>query len=160
VQKQNAAFDELSVALYAEFYRLNELYFDGKLPKPNIEISKRKTFGGYYSKTRNKIVISWQAFVEYGFDETYNTLRHEIAHIVHQNHGPEFWKLAKKLGVERKYARHPLKRSARKTLIYECPNCHNRLQRVRRMPNSSCARCDRKYNPAYVMRLVEEITLK
>jgi predicted SprT family Zn-dependent metalloprotease len=160
ITKQRAAIEALLLDLYDEFARLNVCHFDGSLPRPLIELSTRKTFGGYYSKSRNRIVLSWQAYCEYGLDETLNTLRHEIAHIVYQNHGPEFWTLALRLGVERKYARHPLKRRARKALIYECPNCGTRLQRVRRMPNSSCARCDRKYNPAYVMKLVEEMTLK
>jgi predicted SprT family Zn-dependent metalloprotease len=158
--KEKADIDSLLASLYDEFARINTQHFNATLSQPLIEISVRKTFGGYYSKSRNRIVLSWQAFCEYGMDETLNTFRHEIAHIVHQNHGPEFWKLAHKLGVMRKYARHPLKRRARKVLVYECPRCRTQIQRVRRIRNSSCARCDRKYNPELVLKLVEEIVLK
>ena len=142
-------------ALDLEFDRLNALHFDGKCERPTVEFSLRKSYGGYYQKRCNRIVLSWQAFREYGWEETINTFRHEVAHIVHQNHSPAFWQLAHQLGVIRKYAREPIKQRAQRILIYECPVCRKRIHRKRKIANSSCASCDRKYNPNFRLRLVE-----
>lgn len=150
--------DAVLALLRQEFGRLNAVYFDGQLKPPAIEFSTRKTYGGYYQRKAHRIVLSWQAYQEHGWNELVNTFRHEVAHIVHLHHRREFWELAYKLGVERKYAAAPLatKRRPTRILVYACPVCGGQIQRRRRIKNSSCARCDTKYNPRYRLVLVRE----
>ena len=62
--------DEVYRDLVAEFHRLNATYFDNGLKMPAIILSRRKSFGGYYQPARHRIVLSWQAYEEYGWDET------------------------------------------------------------------------------------------
>jgi predicted SprT family Zn-dependent metalloprotease len=151
------AKDEILQVLAVEFNDLNQKHFKSKLKPPIIEFSTRKSYGGYYQKTRHRIVLSWQAFVEHGLDETLNTFRHEVAHIVHQHHRKEFWDLASQLGVTRKYAAAPLAPVRRRSrwYTYQCPSCKSSVQRRRRLKvNSSCSKCDTKYNPDYRLVLI------
>jgi predicted SprT family Zn-dependent metalloprotease len=155
---QSLDFQDLLDRLRAEFHRLNAVHFSGRLKEPTIEFSKRKTFGGYYQKKTHRIVLSWQAYREHGWEETLNTFRHEVAHIVHLHHRREFWELAYRIGVTKKYAAAPLRKNRRpsRILIYACPVCGGQIQRRRRIKNSSCARCDTRYNPRYRLVLVWE----
>jgi predicted SprT family Zn-dependent metalloprotease len=142
--------------LEGEFDRLNSLHLSGKYRCPKIEFSTLKSFGGYYQKQRHRIVLSWQAYVEHGWEETLNTFRHEVAHIVHLHHRAEFWELAYQLGVTKKYAANPIvpKKRAGKIYVYMCPNCQGKVHRKRRLRMSSCGKCDKAYNPAYKLKLV------
>ena len=146
--------ETLLAALHDEFERLNTVHFAGRLKCPRIEVSRRKTFGGYYQKHTHRIVLSWQAYREHGIDETLNTFRHEVAHIVHQGHDKAFWELAHRLGVVKKYAASPIKPRRRRVYVYACPACGAQLQRYRRFRAASCARCDPKYNPRFRLKLV------
>ena len=139
--------------LRGEFDRLNAAHFDNRLVMPEIVLSARKTFGGYYQPARHRIVLSWQAYGEHGLPETLNTFRHEVAHIVHPNHSPAFWRVALMLGAAQRYASPPLKVSSRR-YIYACPACGRRIERRRRLRLASCASCDRNYNPRYALHLV------
>jgi len=146
---------ELLALLHQEFARLNSAHFAGRLKTPEIVISTRKTYGGYYQPRRHKIVVSWQAFCEHGLPETLNTFRHEVAHIVHPNHSAAFWAVAQALGANQRYASAPL-RVPRRRYVYACPACGRRIERRRRMRPSSCASCDRTYNPRFLLVLVSE----
>ncbi len=139
--------------LCAEFHRLNAAHFEGCLTFPEIVLSSRKTFGGYYQPSRHRIVLSWQAYTEHGLPETLNTFRHEVAHIVHPNHSPAFWRVALALGATQKYASPPRVVRARR-YVYVCPACGRRIERCRRLRAASCASCDRAYNPKYALQLV------
>ena len=139
--------------LQAEFDRLNAAHFAGRLTAPEIVISRRKTYGGYYQPRTHRIVISWQAYCEHGLAETLNTFRHEVAHIVHPNHSRAFWEVAIALGATQRYASPPLKKPARK-YVYACPACGRRFERRRRIRAASCAACDSRYNPRFALRLV------
>jgi len=141
--------------LVGEFDRLNTEFFAGGLRRPDIRFSTRKTYGGYYRPSENRIVLSWQAYREHGWNETLNTFRHEVAHIVHQNHSKAFWDLALRLGVTHRYAAAPAVRTRRqKRYTYVCPACGQRIVCARRIKPSSCALCDRKFNPLYLFKLV------
>ena len=144
---------ELWRVLQAEFDRLNAAHFEGRLKRPEIVVSTRKTYGGYYQPSRHRIVVSWQAYLEHGLPETMNTFRHEVAHIVHPNHSAAFWALAHTLGVTQKYASTPIVRAPRR-YVYVCPSCNRRFERRRRIKASSCAVCDKRYNPQFALRLV------
>ena len=147
---------ELHARLCAEFQRLNEHHFEGRLFLPEIVLSTRKTFGGYYQPGRHRIVLSWQAYTEHGLPETLNTFRHEVAHIVHPNHSAAFWRVALALGADQRYARPPIEVRSRR-YVYACPACGNRIERRRRLRASSCASCDPAYNPKYALKLVVAI---
>lgn len=143
--------------LCEEFERLNADHFEGRLTMPEIVLSNRKTFGGYYQPSRHRIVLSWQAYREHGLPETLNTFRHEVAHIVHPNHSAAFWKVANALGATQRYASAPLHTPIRR-YVYECPGCGRRIERRRRLRAASCAACDRAYNPHFVLQLVASIS--
>ncbi len=145
-------------ALCEEFDRLNALHFGGSLARPDIVLSRRKTYGGYYQPGRHRIVLSLQAFYEHGWGETLNTFRHETAHIVHPDHSPAFWALAFRLGAMQRYASAPLAARPRPAprYTYACPSCGRRILRHRRLRAASCAACDKRYNPLYALHLVAE----
>ena len=150
--------DALLRALHEEFARLNASHFDGRLACPEIVLSRRKTYGGYYQPARHRIVLSLQAYHEHGWGETLNTFRHEVAHIVHPDHSSAFWALAIRVGATQRHASAPLKarRARAPQYIYACPACGRRIQRHRRLRAASCAACDRRYNPQYALQLVKE----
>lgn len=139
--------------LRAEFAGLNAAHFEGCLEPPEIVISTRKTYGGYYQPSRRRLVVSWQAHQEHGLRESLNTFRHEVAHMIHPNHSRAFWELAYRLGVTHRYAAAPLTVSPRK-YVYACPGCGRRYERRRRIRAASCASCDSHYNPRYALCLV------
>jgi len=143
----------LQQTLCAEFDRLNAAHFGGRLTTPEIVVSTRKTYGGYYQPRTHRIVVSWQAFREHGLGESLNTFRHEVAHIVHPHHRAGFWALAHALGATQRYASAPLARPAPR-YVYACPACGRRLECRRRLRASSCGACDPRYNPHFLLRLV------
>lgn len=154
--KQSASTSELGAledVLRLEWERLNQTHLGGRLTLPEIVVSTRKTYGGYYQPSRHRIVVSWQAYQEHGLEETLNTFRHEVAHVVHPNHSAAFWAVAHTLGVTKRYAAPPVIRRSRR-YIYVCPACERRIERRRKLRAASCASCDARYNPRYALRLV------
>lgn len=144
----------LEKRLWDEFHALNAAHFAGKLNLREIRVSTRKQYGGYYRPSDSLIVVSWQAFCEHGWEETCETFRHEVAHIVHPNHSRAFWELAARLGCTRKYASPPKDRTATCPFVYECPACLARVHRRKRLIKSSCGKCDKRFNPRFQLRLV------
>lgn len=145
----------LTERLWEEFRSLNATYFNGSLTLREIRVSTRKQYGGYYRKRDGLIVVSWQGYKDHGWEETSETFRHEVAHIVHQDHSKAFWDLAYRIGCTRRFAKAPKERNPTYSrYIYECPACRTRYYRRKRFVRSSCGLCDRKYNPAFQLRLV------
>jgi predicted SprT family Zn-dependent metalloprotease len=149
----------VTARLWAEFHRINTASFEGRLSLHTIRLSTRKQYGGYYRKADSLIVLSWQAYLDHGWEETLNTFRHEVAHIVHQDHSAAFWALAIRLGCTRRHALPPKSRDHTYCrYVYECPNCKERIFRRKRLVRSSCGRCDRAFNPLYLLRLISSAT--
>jgi hypothetical protein len=145
----------LTERLWEEFHRLNRAYFHDTLTLREVRVSTRKQYGGYYRKSESLIVVSWQGYKDHGWEESLETFRHEVAHIVHQDHSKAFWELAFRIGCQRRFARPPKERHpAYSRYVYECPSCQTRYYRRKRVARSSCGLCDRKYNPAFQLRLV------
>ena len=71
----------LQEELCYEFDRLNVVHFAGLLTRPEIIISTRKSFGGYYQPRLHRIVVSWQGHLDHGLEETLNTFRHELSKV-------------------------------------------------------------------------------
>jgi predicted SprT family Zn-dependent metalloprotease len=142
--------------LWDEFHRLNAAHFpDAPLTLAELRLSTRKQYGGYCVPSKKVIVLSWQAYQEHGWEETLETFRHEVAHLVHPDHSPAFWALATKLGCTRRHALPPKERAhAFCRYVYECPSCGTKVYRRRRLLKASCGRCDRRFNPLYQLRLV------
>ncbi|MFM7323256.1 MAG: YgjP-like metallopeptidase domain-containing protein [Armatimonadota bacterium] len=143
--------------LLEEFHRLNHLHLDGALVLEELVLSNRKQYGGYCQPARRRIVLSWPAYRDHGWDEILLTFRHEVAHLVHPNHSPAFWELAARFGCppERRHALPPKSRPAGwYRYIYECPTCAGQVYRRKRIQRASCGRCDRRWNPMHQLRLV------
>jgi hypothetical protein len=151
---EKAEIVALTERLWEEFRRLNGVYFNDTLTLREIRVSTRKQYGGYYRKSESLIVVSWQGYKDHGWEETIETFRHEVAHIVHQDHSKAFWNLAFRLGCQRRFAQPPKERNpAYARYIYECPACNTRYYRRKRIIRVSCGICDRKYNPAFQLRI-------
>lgn len=148
---------DLERQLQIEFERLNTVHFAGQLALPEIAVSRRKTYGGYYQPARHRIVVSYQAFREHGWPETLNTFRHEVAHIVHPNHSRAFWELAGELGATQRHASAPLAPAKPPRFLYGCPACGRQMARRARLRRvSSCGACDKQFNPRYKLQLIKQ----
>jgi predicted SprT family Zn-dependent metalloprotease len=158
--RDQLSLEAVNQAMLEEFHRLNAVYFQNRLRVPEIIISQRKTYGGYYLPAKHRIVLSFQAYQEHGWEETLNTFRHEVAHIVHQNHSAAFWEVAYRLGATQRHAKSPrvTQPRAQRTYTYQCAACGKQVQRHRRTRAAlSCALCDKRYNPQFALRLVSVI---
>ena len=128
--------------LYGMYAIYNQQYFEGKLPGVKISYSKRMLAAGAYYPTRREIKIS-EHYHRLFPDEVYDTLKHEMIHVVHFTHTAAFKAVARRIGASIRANEHPsLRRPPR--FIYVCPVCFTEYPRVRRLRMASCGRCSRK----------------
>ncbi len=134
---------------YKTFERINEQFYQNRFTRPRITFSKRAT-GGYYDKRKHEIGISLAMTVEFGRPEFYETLLHELAHLVIQSHNRNFYALLEQLGGSgRKAPRTYLLELKRRQLLknnypvlVHCPNCLvARRYRNRRALRYACRAC-------------------
>ena len=138
---------------YRSFEEINRKHFQDALPRPKIIFCNRAT-GGYYNKTRHTIGISLAMTVEHGEQEFFETLKHEIAHIVVQSHSPRFYEVLKTIGGSgRKAPVTILLKAKRDRFLAEhyrvrvrCPECKKEYRyRTRRALRYACRPCCEKF---------------
>ena len=119
----------------------NAEYFGGKLPKVYIRYSKRMLAAGCYYPQKREIRISEKYHAIFP-DEVYDTLKHEMIHLIHLKHNAAFKRVAKKIGASVRANEHPDLRRPPKYL-YICPVCHTEYPRSKRLRMASCGRCSK-----------------
>ncbi|MCK5125762.1 MAG: SprT-like domain-containing protein [candidate division Zixibacteria bacterium] len=120
----------------------NAQYFGGRLPRVKITFSKRMLAAGCYFPQRLEIRISEKYHAIFP-DEVYDTLKHEMIHVIHLKHNAEFKKMAKRIGASVRANEHPDLRRPPKYL-YVCPHCHIEYPRTKRLRLASCGRCSKR----------------
>jgi len=138
---------------YRSFEEINRKHFQDVLPRPKIIFCNRAT-GGYYNKTRHTIGISFAMTIEHGEKEFFETLKHEIAHIVVQSHSPRFYEVLRSIGGSgRKAPVTILLKAKRDRFLTEhyqvrvrCPECKKEYRyRTRRALRYACRPCCEKF---------------
>lgn len=128
-------------SLYAMFDLFNGQYFQGRLPHVTIEYSNRMTSAGFYLPAQRVIRLG-RKYHEIFPDELGDTLKHEMIHIRHLDHGREFKSEAARIGASLKAKSHPLLRRPPK-YIYVCPACSKEYPRQKRLRMASCGSCSK-----------------
>ncbi len=119
----------------------NAQYFGGKLPMVKLKYSKRMLAAGCYYPQKGEIRISVKYHKLFP-DEVYDTLKHEMIHIIHLKHNAAFKQVAKRIGASVRANAHPDLRRPPKYL-YICPNCRLEYPRQKRLRLASCGKCSR-----------------
>lgn len=144
---------ELIAQAFGKFDELNSEYFGGRLYRPKIIFCNRST-GGYYNKTRHTIGISLAMTVEFGEPEFFETLLHEIAHILVASHSPKFYEVLRAIGGSGKKAPLTLLLRAKRErytethypVVVYCPSCLRQSRyKTRRALRYACRACCNKY---------------
>ncbi len=134
----------------------NREYFDGKLPRMRIRYSKRMLIAGGYFPDRKEIRISVK-YHTYFPDEVYDTLKHEMIHLLHFRHDTAFKKMARRIGASLRANDHPALRKPPR-YIYICPNCFTEYPRQKRLRMASCGRCSKgKFDPRFKLVLKKRL---
>jgi predicted SprT family Zn-dependent metalloprotease len=141
------------------FQELNQIHFSGELPLPSLRWNSRlsSSAGRFCPGSRNPIqprppeieVASYLRTLEDGMDHIRDTLLHEMVHYFlwhHRQpygHTPEFHRILKRVGA-RRYNSVPKLRPVKHW--YQCPGCRVVIPARRKIRNSACAPCCKKYN--------------
>lgn len=119
----------------------NAHYFGGKLPLVKITYSKRLLAAGCYYPQKKEIRLSVRYHKLFP-DEVYDTLKHEMIHVIHLKHDAAFKRMARRIGASVKANDHPdLRKPPR--YLYVCPVCHTEYPRQKRLRLASCGKCSR-----------------
>ncbi len=138
------------------FDRYNWMFFDGKLPKPEIEYSARMRTAGSYIPSQRIIRIG-RKYHEVFPEEIGDTLKHEMIHIRHLNHDRAFKAEAARIGASIQARSHPLLTKPPR-YVYICWNCGREYPRQRRLRMASCGYCSSgsQFDPRYKLRLKKD----
>ncbi|MFH1698946.1 MAG: SprT-like domain-containing protein [Candidatus Zixiibacteriota bacterium] len=135
----------------------NAQYFGGKLPLTKIKYSKRMLAAGAYYSNLKEIRISEKYHLIFP-DEVYDTLKHEMIHILQPNHNASFKRIARKIGASVRATEHPELRRKPKYL-YICPHCLSEYPRIKRLRMASCGKCSKgRYDARYKLILKKNLT--
>lgn len=114
----------------------------------------RSTAGRALLKTYNVEINP--KLLEFGENEVYNTILHELAHLLawyrtrHRGHGAEWRAACVDLGIPNEKVTHNLplpKRQQKRKWRYVCPACETSFDRVRKArAHSACAKCCKEFN--------------
>jgi len=127
--------------LYRMFAIYNNQYFDGCLPQVKISYSGRMMVAGAYYPGKKEIRLSLK-YHQIFPDEVYDTLKHEMIHILNIRHDAQFRKMADRIGASVRANEHPtLRRQPR--YIYICPVCLTEYPRHKRLRMASCGKCSK-----------------
>ncbi len=152
---------ELHNSLVALFWQLNNIYFGGVLPPPELKFSGRlRTTGGQYFKKPKRIIQISSRYLEgaNAWDEIRDTLGHELVHYWLDfmgrpcGHTPEFRTKLNACGFNRYSRLRPIQAK----YLYLCPGCEIKYFR-RRRGTWSCGPCSGpRYNPHYQLILTAQ----
>lgn len=142
-----------AAALNRMFDRLNWMYFDGRLPRVQVEYSERMTSAGSYTPEKRLIRIG-RRYHRVFPAEIADTLKHEMIHIRHFQHNAAFRAEAQRVGASvRAREHHSLRQPPR--YLYVCPNCGREYPRQKRLRMASCGVCTpgKTFDQRYKLRL-------
>jgi predicted SprT family Zn-dependent metalloprotease len=153
------SLDDQTLPDLSELYRMfdiyNKQYFDGQLPNVVILWSKRMLAAGAYYVHRKEIRLS-EKYHHIFPDEVYDTLKHEMIHILYPRHDAPFKEMAGRIGASIRANAHPSLRRPPKYLYY-CPECRTKYPRSKRFRMASCGRCSKGgYNDRYKLKLTKQ----
>lgn len=150
---------ELAETLYAS---LNRQHFEDKLPPCKLELSRRlvRTAGKIWPRSR-LMRLSLPYHEQYGPAELANTILHEMVHLwLHEQglpsgHTARFRQKMTEVGLPNRVQALPVPPRPYRYL-YHCPTCQLEVK-TRRKINSSCGKCDTRYNPRHHFKLRAEL---
>lgn len=134
----------------------NREYFGSRLPKVKVKYSARMLVaGGYYPREREiRISIKYHRLFP---DEVYDTLKHEMIHIIHFKHDSAFKEVARRIGASLQANEHPALKLPPK-YIYICPNCFTEYPRRKRLRMASCGKCSKNgFDSRYKLLLKKKL---
>ena len=128
------------VQLQLMFAEFNQKFFEGRLPEVAVIYSDRMmSTAGSYSPSEKLIRIG-RRYHEFFPEELVDTLKHEMIHILFENHDADFKREAMRLGVSVRAKVHPALARPPK-YVYVCPGCGREYPRQKRLHNASCGLC-------------------
>jgi predicted SprT family Zn-dependent metalloprotease len=141
------------------FQELNTAHFGGELPPPKLIWNKRlsSSAGRFRPGSRSPIfprepeieIATYLREIPEGSFHIRDTMLHEMVHYYlwhHRRpygHTPEFHEILKRVGA-RRYNTVPKFRAAKRW--YQCPTCRVVIPTRRRIRDSACASCCKKWN--------------
>lgn len=130
-----------------------------------VTLSKKMTScAGFCCYWKKEIKISIPISTYHSEEEVTDTILHEVTHaLVGPSHNHDkVWK-AKAIEIgssgRRTYGQQPreLQRRSKHTYYYKCPHCGKISVKHRRLKEgTSCGKCDKRWNPDYILDLIDE----
>jgi predicted SprT family Zn-dependent metalloprotease len=138
------------------FADLNHKFFSGRLPDANVEWSSRMKHAGRCSQELNLIRLGLEYHRHYP-EDIVDTLKHEMIHLLHPNHGTEFKREARRIGASRYAKQYPGMLKGMRYL-YECPTCGESFPSRKLLRMRACGKCSgRKYDSRHKLRFVRRL---
>lgn len=160
--------------LKESFRRINIKHFNQKLDNEKYSLNWNDLTGqyGHVHHTLGHATITLHEKLAQETELTDYVLLHELLHTVKgfrwsRRHRGKFNQRMRELLGSSEYKRLEArlrgvdirKRVFRKRYVYECVTCRQKITRKRRVKNSSCAKCDSKYNPEHRLKLIKECSV-